>query len=73
MTTRTTVRTITSYPPLTYQEISEQTGVPTGTLRQWVNRGKMPAPTGHVGQSPVWERDAVEQFIQDHTIRVPAP
>lgn len=39
---------------LTYVDLAVRYGVPVGTVRQWVNRGKLPPPDVRVGQSPAW-------------------
>jgi len=59
------MRTI-SRPPYTYAELSALTGWPQGTLRQWQARGKLPAPDGHVGQTPVWDRLRMEDWVHSH-------
>ena len=56
-------------PPLTYTDISEQTGIPEGTLRQWQLRKKMPAPTERIGPTPLWDRLAIEDWLVANTTR----
>lgn len=64
-------RTITR-PPYTYADLTRLTGVPAGTLRQWKLRGILPAPTREVGGSPVWDRMAIEDWLNEHPLS-PAP
>lgn len=60
---------------LTYQDISDLTGIPKGTLRQWRARGKLPEPdympprpTGST--MPLWSQQAIEEWWEEHRVQV---
>lgn len=50
-------------PVYTLKDLAEATGIRPGTLRQWKNRGRLPEPTYHLGQSPAWSGKAIEAWI----------
>lgn len=62
---------------LTYQDISDLTGIPKGTLRQWRVRGKMPEPdympTKNRSASPAWKRETIEAWWENPGAWEPAP
>ena len=47
----------------TLKDLAEVTGVPYNTLRQWKNRGKLPEPNYHLGQSSAWAGKKIEEWI----------
>jgi hypothetical protein len=36
------------------------------TIRAYVSREQMPAPTGKIGRSPIWAPEAIERWIAQH-------
>jgi predicted site-specific integrase-resolvase len=46
-----------------YRDIAEAVGAEPATVRQWKRRGKLPPPTGRVGQSPWWAPEVIEPWI----------
>lgn len=49
----------------TYARISEHTGIATGTLRAWRNRGKLPTPDYRIGEYPAWKPDTIRAWWDD--------
>ena len=47
---------------LSLPEVAEQTGVRIGTLRQWVNRGKIPSL--HIGYEGRWVHWFPESYVK---------
>jgi predicted DNA-binding transcriptional regulator AlpA len=50
-------------PVYTLQDLSRLTGIRSGTLRQWKLRGRLPAPSYTLGQSPAWSGPAIEAWL----------
>lgn len=48
---------------ITYADLSDAAGVPINTVRQWVRRGKLPAPDYRVGQSPAWLPATIQPWL----------
>lgn len=40
-------------------------GVPRATVRQWRARGQLPEPCAELAMGPVWERAAIERWIEE--------
>lgn len=47
----------------TIQDLARLTGLRPGTLRQWKLRGRLPAPSYTMGQSPAWTGKAIEEWL----------
>jgi predicted site-specific integrase-resolvase len=47
----------------TYKQLGAATGIRLGTLRQWVYKGKMPAPDLHIGRAAVWSPESIEPWL----------
>jgi predicted site-specific integrase-resolvase len=43
--------------------IARVLGVEKVTVRSWLHRGKLPPPSGRVGQSPWWAPEVIEPWI----------
>ncbi|QGJ93478.1 excise [Arthrobacter phage Mufasa8] len=52
-----------SDPVYSLKELADKTGIEYNTLRQWKNRGKLPEPTFHFGQSPAWSGKPIEEWL----------
>lgn len=43
--------------------VAEMAGVVRNTVQQWKGRGLMPAPIGTIGQSTVWDRQTISEWL----------
>ena len=48
----------------TMPDIAARLGVAHETVRSWLHRGQLPAPSGRVGQSPWWAPDVIEPWMR---------
>jgi predicted site-specific integrase-resolvase len=48
-----------------YRDVAAALGAEPATVRQWLRRGKLPPPSGRVGQSPWWAPDVIEPWIRN--------
>ena len=44
-------------------EVAVMAGVARNTVQQWWGRGLLPAPIGMVGQSRVWDRQTISEWL----------
>ena len=50
---------------LTYADISVMTGVPVGTLKVWLTRGKLPPPDVKPNKrTALWQRSTIEDWME---------
>lgn len=55
---------MSQHPPVyTLQDLADRTGIRPGTLRAWKVRGRLPAPSYKLGQSPAWTGKAIEEWL----------
>ena len=52
--------------PMGTREIAAYCGVEPLTVHQWRQRGRFPAPEGHVSGTPWWWRSTVEAWAVEH-------
>jgi hypothetical protein len=45
------------------RDIAAALGAEPATVRQWKRRGKLPPPSGLVGQSPWWAPGVIEPWL----------
>ena len=50
---------------LTVADVAARAGVAQSTIRAYVARGQMPAPTGRLGRTPWWAPEVIEPWIKD--------
>lgn len=50
-------------PVYTLKDLADRIGVEYNTIRQWKNRGRLPKPTYHIGQSPAWSGKPIEDWL----------
>lgn len=50
-------------PVYTLKDLADKTGITYNTLRQWKLRGRLPAPTYTLGQSPAWSGKKIEDWL----------
>ncbi|HEU4865004.1 MAG TPA: hypothetical protein VFT76_02045 [Actinomycetota bacterium] len=51
------------------REIAAALGVSDGLVRVWKYRGKLPAPTDHVGGHPLWTPEKIEPWLRERRLR----
>lgn len=49
----------------TMPDIAARLGVAHETVRSWLYRGQLPAPSGRVGQSPWWAPEVIEPWMEE--------
>lgn len=47
---------------MTTADVAAMLGVTPATVRSYSARGVMPAPDGHLGRTPWWERSTIETW-----------
>jgi len=47
-------------------EIADAIGISRNLARQWLRRGKLPAPTARLAMGPLWTGRVIERFIEEH-------
>lgn len=56
---------------LTVADIAAAVGVAPVTIRAYVSRGQMPAPSGRVGRTPYWTRKKIGPWIATRVAGTP--
>ena len=49
---------------LTIADVAARIEVQQSTVRAYVTRGQMPAPTGRLGRTPWWSAQEIEPWLQ---------
>lgn len=50
---------------LAIADVAHRLGVSHSTVRAYLSRDQMPAPTGRIGRSPWWSAEAIEPWLAE--------
>jgi predicted DNA-binding transcriptional regulator AlpA len=48
---------------LTIADVAHLAGISHSTLRAYMTREQVPAPTGHIGRTPYWAPDTIQPWL----------